>query len=65
MKRAVEDEGEDPQSPRAVVKKAVKKKKKRSTRRRKSPSLARGALVIHRPASWAMYLIPGQSMVHL
>ena len=61
-----EPEVEDTQNPAAVVKKAVKKKKKkRSPRRRKSPSPTRGPLVIHRPARWAKYLVPGQSLVHL
>ena len=64
----MEEEGadEDPLTPVAVVKKVVKKKKKkRSPRRRKSPSPTRGQLVIHRPARWAKYLVPGQSLVHL
>lgn len=57
--------GEDPLTQVAIVKKAVKKKKKRSPRRRKSPSPTRGQLVIYRPARWAKYLVPGQSLVHL
>jgi hypothetical protein len=64
----VEEDGEveEPQSREDIVKKAVrKKKKKKSPRRRKSPSPTRGPLVIHRPARWAKYLIPGQSLVHL